>query len=65
MNIQEIETAITKLSTKRLIELSTWLEEYQASRWDKQIETDLEKGRFDSVLAEVDDEYEAGSTQPL
>ncbi|MDK1082070.1 MAG: hypothetical protein QGD88_11420 [Anaerolineae bacterium] len=65
MNIQEIETAITKLSTKRLIELSTWLEEYQASRWDKQIETDLEKGRFDSVLAEVDDEYEAGSAQPL
>ncbi len=61
MNVQEIETAITK----RLIELSTWLEEYQASRWDKQIETDLYKGRLDSALAEVDDEYEAGSAQPL
>lgn len=65
MSIQEIEIAIKKLPTKGLIELSTWLEEYQASRWDQQIEADLESGRLDSVLAEVDAEYKAGLAQPL
>ncbi len=65
MTIQEIEIAITKLPTKRLIELSTWLEEYQASKWDQQIEDDLESGRLDSLLAEVDVEYEAGLAEPL
>ncbi len=42
-----------------------WLEEYHAQRWDKQIEEDLEAGRLDALLAEVDREYEAGSSQPL
>ena len=65
MSIQEIEIAITKLPTKRIIELSTWLEEYQASRWDQQIKDDLDSGRLDSILAEVDAEYEAGLAQPL
>jgi len=65
MGIQEIEAAITKLPIKRLIELSIWLEEYQARTWDQQIEADLTKGRLDTILAEVDAEYEAGLAQPL
>ena len=65
MGIQEIEAAITKLPIKRLIELSTWLEKYQARTWDQQIEADLTMGRLDTILAEVDAEYEAGLAQPL
>ena len=65
MDIQEIAAAITKLPKKRLIELSTWLEEYQARTWDQQIEADLTRGRLDTILAEVDAEYEAGLAQPL
>ena len=65
MGIQEIEAAITKLPIKRLIELSTWLEEYQARTWDQQIEANLTMGRLDTILAEVDAEYEAGLAQPL
>ncbi len=65
MGIQEIEAAITKLPLKRLIELSTWLEEYQARTWDQQIEADLTRGRLDTILTEVDAEYEAGLAQPL
>jgi len=33
--------------------------------WDKQIEKDLKVGRLDALLAEVDQEYEAGLAQPL
>ena len=65
MTIQEIEAAIIKLPINELIELSTWLEEYQARVWDRQIEADLEAGRLDAILAEVDAEYKAGLAKPL
>ena len=65
MGIQEIQAAIIKLPVQKLVELSTWLEEYQARVWDQQIEADLDMGRLDDILAKVDAEYEAGLAQPL
>jgi hypothetical protein len=65
MGIKEIEKAIVQLSAKDLDKLAGWLENYRAQMWDKQIEEDLEAGRLDALLAEVDDEYEAGLSQPL
>ncbi|VAW40237.1 hypothetical protein MNBD_CHLOROFLEXI01-1591 [hydrothermal vent metagenome] len=65
MSVQEIEAAIIQLPINKLIELSTWFEEYQARVWDKQIEDDLATGRLDAILAEVDAEYEAGLAQLL
>ncbi|HEX7184398.1 MAG TPA: hypothetical protein VF756_21405 [Thermoanaerobaculia bacterium] len=60
MSIKEIEEAITRLSAKDVAELMAWLEEYHAQLWDQQIEEDLETGRLDALLAEVDEEYEKG-----
>ena len=60
MSVTEIEAAITELTSKDLDELVGWLAEHHATVWDRQIEEDLEAGRLDSVLAEVDKEYEAG-----
>lgn len=65
MSVREIEIAIAQLSAQELAELMAWLENYHAQMWDKQIEEDLEAGRLDALLAEVDKEYEAGSGQPL
>lgn len=65
MSIKEIEVAITKLPIDELTELMVWLEDYHAQMWDKQIEEDLEAGRLDALLEEVDKEYEAGLSQPL
>jgi len=65
MSIQEIEEAITRLSTRDVAELMAWIEEYHAQLWDRQIEEDLEAGRLDALLAEVDEEYEKGLSQPL
>ena len=65
MGIKEIEAAIAQLAPKDVVKLLEWLEEYHAQLWDKQIESDLESGRLDAVLAEVDAEYEAGQAQPL
>ena len=65
MSVTEIEAAITELTSKDLDELINWLAEHHAKIWDRQIEEDLEAGRLDAVLAEVDKEYEAGRAEPL
>lgn len=59
MQLQEIETAIRQLSEEDVLALSKWLAEYQAQMWDKQVEADLEAGRLDDLLAEIDAEYAA------
>ena len=65
MSVTEIEAAITELTSKDLDELIRWLAEHHAKIWDRQIEEDLEAGRLDAVLAEVEKEYEAGRAEPL
>jgi len=65
MSVKEIEVAITQLPPKDLAELVAWFENYHARMWDKQIEEDLEAGRLDASLAEVDEEYESGLGRPL
>jgi hypothetical protein len=65
LGIEHIEHAITQLPDKELAELMRWLEDYHAQVWDRRIEEDLEAGRLDALLADVDEEYEAGLTQPL
>ncbi len=65
MGVKQIERAITQLPANELAELVSWLEQYHARVWDKQIEEDLEAGRLDTLLAEVEEEYDAGLTRPL
>lgn len=65
MSVQEIERAITQLPENELTELMTWLQNHHHEVWDKQIESDLEAGRLDAFLAEVETEYSAGEARPL
>ena len=59
MSLQEIENAITELPPGDVGELMSWLADFHAQVWDRQIESDLESGRLDALLEEVDREYEA------
>ena len=65
MNVQEIEEAIMKLSHDERIELSVWLADLQAKSWDDQIQHDLDTGKLDRILNEVDAEYDAGKADLL
>jgi hypothetical protein len=65
VSIPDIEAAITQLPAEQVDALMAWLEEYQPQLWDKQIEQDLETGRLDILLSEVDKEYEACLAEPL
>ncbi len=60
MSVQEIEVAITRLPAEDVAKLMAWLAEYHADLWERQIEDDLETGRLDTLLAEVNNEYGAG-----
>jgi hypothetical protein len=65
MSITEIEQAIAELSPEELVQFRQWFEEYFAQVWDKQIEEDTKSGRLDKLIAEANDEYEAGLSKPL
>jgi len=65
MSIQELESAIMMLSVKEVADLTNWLVDYYEFVWDRQIEADLESGKFDKLLDEIDSEYEAGLAKSL
>ena len=65
MSITEIEQAITALSPEELARFREWFDEYYAEVWDKQIEADAKSGRLDKLIAEADEEYDAGLSKPL
>ena len=65
MTIQEIEQAITELPPNELARFREWFDEYYAQVWDEQIERDAASGRLDKLIAEVDEEYNAGLSKPL
>jgi DNA-binding PadR family transcriptional regulator len=65
MSITEIEQAITELSPEELARFRQWFDEYYAQVWDKQIEEDAKSGRLDKLIAEADEEYNAGLSKPL
>lgn len=65
MTMQEIEQAITELAPNELTRLREWFDEYYAQVWDEQIERDAASGRLDKLIAEVDEEYNAGLSKPL
>jgi len=44
---------------------SKWFSEYQNEIWDRQIEEDIEEGKFDDILNEVDEEYKSGNIGEL
>lgn len=54
MSVAEIENEIRKLPFDKVDELMAWFADYHALLWDRQIESDVESGRLDSLLAEVD-----------
>ena len=65
MTITELEQAVAELSEQDLVRFRAWFDEYYAQIWDKQIEEDAKSGRLDKVIAEVNEEYNAGLSKPL
>lgn len=65
MSVQDLETAVARLSKEELASFSKWFEEYVADEWDRQIEADSLAGRFDAAGKRAKADFEAGRCTPL
>jgi hypothetical protein len=65
MSIEDLESAISRLSAKDLARFSAWFEEFMEDRWDGQIEEDIKAGRLDAAAKRVDEDFGAGRCTPI
>jgi hypothetical protein len=65
MSVEEIESAISKLSANGLASFAKWFEEFAADQWDCQIEADIHAGRLEAAGKRADEQFEAGNCTPL
>lgn len=65
MSAIELETAVQQLPPDQLERFANWFEHFVASRWDRQIESDILAGRLDGLAAKADADFEAGRCTPL
>ncbi len=48
-NLQEIERAVSQLSTEELADFRAWFAAFDAEIWDQQFEADVAAGRLDDL----------------
>ncbi len=65
MNIETLEQEVTKLSTIQLNQFRTWFLDYDADKWDKQIEKDAKAGKLDAFANDALKEYQDGQAQEI
>jgi hypothetical protein len=65
MSVEDLESAISRLSAEELARFSAWFEDFIADRWDRQIEADIKAGRLDAAGKRADEDFEAGRCTPL
>jgi hypothetical protein len=65
MSVEQLETAIANLPPEEFARFASWFAEYEAERWDCQIEEDQRTGRFDAVIQRVREDIRAGRSKPL
>ena len=53
MSVNEIETAVSKLSRQDLLAFRDWFSEFDAAAWDKQFDPDVAAGPLDAFADEA------------
>jgi hypothetical protein len=61
--VEEIESAILKLSPQELGKLAEWVLDLEEQNWDKQIERDVAAGKLDFLAKEALAELESGESR--
>lgn len=65
MTVEEIEKLVAGLPQADFKRFLSWLDEYRAAEWDRQIEDDANAGRLDHLIQEAQEDYRMGRTKPL
>ncbi|MEG3863258.1 hypothetical protein [Microcoleus sp. herbarium12] len=65
MKIAELKIAVKQLPQNELAEFVEWLEEFQESLWDRQIEEDLKAGKFDPLIRQAEQAFSEGKCREI
>ncbi|HWA89716.1 MAG TPA: hypothetical protein VG889_06750 [Rhizomicrobium sp.] len=65
MSVEELKKAVASLPSKELARFRAWFEAFDASKWDEQIEADINAGKLDKYAEEALAEHKAGLTRKL
>ena len=63
--IENLEKQIQELSDEELARLRQWFAEYDAAKWDLQIEADAKAGKLDRLAEKALRDHAEGRTKPL
>ena len=63
--IQEIEQAVSRLAERDLARFRAWFKEFDAKRWDRQIEMDDKLGKLDDLADQAVADFKAGKCKEL
>jgi hypothetical protein len=63
--IRDIENAVRHLSPAELVEFRRWFAEFEAEARDKQLESDLQTGRLDSLADRAIEDLNRGRCKDL
>jgi hypothetical protein len=65
VSVQELESAVARLSPPELTAFSEWFEKFVAEAWDARLEADVRAGKLDHLAQQADAHFEAGRCTPL
>jgi hypothetical protein len=63
--IEEIEKAVAELPADQLRRFRAWFAEFEAARFDRQIEEDAKAGKLDRLAEQALADYQAGRAREL
>ena len=63
--LEQIEKNVSELEPEDFKAFAKWFEALQASRWNRQIETDIGAGKLDGLADKALADFRAGKTRPL
>jgi len=64
-SVQDIETAVRKLSREELSAFRIWFVEFDAAAWDRQFEEDVYAGRLETLSEEALKDFHEGRCRDL
>jgi hypothetical protein len=65
MTVEDIEKAITKLTSAELARFRAWFEEYDAAQFDRKIECDAKAGKLDPLAQRAIVDFRKGRAREL
>ena len=64
-DVKALEEAVKALPPQDLAEFRCWFADFDLAAWDRQIEVDASSGKLDALLAEAEEDYNAGPPREL